>query len=109
MASIIITIDSDLEEDVHALATAVEHVARLVTFQTVVRSSLTDEAAFRSDVVRAAAMLWSGADEREMSHNPEYLRGQIETIADAFGYEGVDIPREEMQAELLEVARRMNA
>ena len=40
MATIIIDIDTDREEDVRDLADAVEKVARLVTFQTVVRSSM---------------------------------------------------------------------
>lgn len=40
MATIIIDIDTDREEDVLDLAEAVRHVARLVTFQTIVRSRM---------------------------------------------------------------------
>ncbi len=100
MATIIISIDSDREEDVRDLAEAVEHVARLVTFQTVVRTSLTDEAAFRSDAIRTAGSLWSGTSYKD-AEGSEYLRGQVETIADTFGFEGDEIPREEIAREIL--------
>jgi hypothetical protein len=50
MASIIIHIDTEREEDVRDLAEAVEKVARLVTFQTVVRSSIATD----QDLVDAA-------------------------------------------------------
>lgn len=40
MATIIIEIDTDREEDVRDLANAVEQVARLVTFQTLVTSHM---------------------------------------------------------------------
>lgn len=49
MATIIIDIDTDREEDVRDLANAVEQVARLVTFQTMVRSHLSTDPALYID------------------------------------------------------------
>jgi UDP-glucose 6-dehydrogenase len=82
MATIIIDIDTDLAEDVQGLVEAVTAVSSLITFQTVVRSSMEDTAAFKSDAVRAA--IWLN-DKESVVNNPEYVRGQAEAIADTFG------------------------
>jgi hypothetical protein len=82
MATIIIDIDSNVHSDVMDLVTAVESVARLITFQTQVRSSMEDRAAFTSDAIRAA--IWLN-DSDSVRDNPEYVRGQAEVIADTFG------------------------
>lgn len=103
MATIILQIDTDLEEDVQGLVAVIEAAAGLLTSESIVRSHMTDHAVFRSDVVRAAGMLWSG----DAPHG-EYLRGQVETIADAFGWDNTvsfDMPKDEIAAEISEVWR----
>lgn len=66
MASIIIHIDTDREEDVQDLADAVEKVARLVTFQTVVRSS-----------VHAPQDLTDAAFDRRLDDVLDYVAAEV--------------------------------
>lgn len=40
----------------------------------------------RAEAIRAAAALWAGTDPEDM-RDSEYLRGQVELIADLFGHD----------------------
>ena len=71
MATITIEIDTEREEDVRDLADTVEAVARLVTFQTVVRSSM--HAPVSADVAAeeaAARVLRDNQIERVEGEDP---------------------------------------
>lgn len=60
-------------------------------------------AAIRAALIEAAADLWLGADDTDLAANSEYLRGQVELIAESTGTltDDPDVLRSEIEHRVL--------
>lgn len=50
--------------------------------------------------IAAAAELWAGSDDSDLDRNPEYLKGQVELIAQLVGSASTADPRDDIEADI---------